>query len=153
MASSKHYAEGGAGAIELAEMVIAMIGKSDSFVPLYTLETPIVEKTRSVAAEMYGASSVAFSKEAERDLKLVASLGLAELPICIAKAPSSLSDDPTLRGRPRDFEGTVRGLQVNRGAGFLVVLTDNIVRMPGLPKTPEARKYPLEADSSIAGMS
>ena len=102
---------------------------------------------------MYGASSVSFTKEAERDLKLIESLGLSDLPICIAKAPSSLSDDPTLRGRPRDFEVTVRGLQVNRGAGFLVVLTGNIMRMPGLPKVPEAMKYKLEKDGSISGMS
>ena len=104
-------------------------------------------------ALMYGARSVAFTKEAERDLKLVESLGLTDLPICIAKAPSSLSDDPALRGRPRDFEVTVRGIQVNRGAGFLVVLTGNIMRMPGLPKVPEAMKYALLPDGTIDGMS
>lgn len=153
VARSKHFSEGGKGSIELAKTVMDMIGKSDTFCPLYQEEIAIVEKIRNVALEMYGASSVSFTKEAERDLKLIESLGLTDLPICIAKAPSSLSDDPTLRGRPRDFEVTVRGLQINRGAGFIVVLTGNIMRMPGLPKAPEALKYKLEEDGTISGMS
>ena len=153
VARSAHYTKGGDGALDLAKLVIELADKSDHFCPLYPLEVPVVEKIRNVALEMYGASSVSFTKEAERDLKLIESLGLSDLPICIAKAPSSLSDDPTLRGRPRDFEVTVRGLQVNRGAGFLVVLTGNIMRMPGLPKVPEAMKYNLEADGTISGMS
>jgi len=153
VARSKHYTEGGKGAVDLAKLVIEFIDEGQPFKPLYELEIPVVEKIRNVALAMYGASSVSFTKEAERDLKLIESLGLSDLPICIAKAPSSLSDDPTLRGRPRDFEVTVRGLQVNRGAGFLVVLTGNIMRMPGLPKVPEAMKYKLEKDGSISGMS
>lgn len=153
VARSKHFTEGGKGAVDLAKLVISMIDDSDPFEPLYDLEMPVVEKIRNVAHEMYGASSVSFTKEAERDLRLIESLELSGLPICIAKAPSSLSDDPTLRGRPRDFEVTVRGLQVNRGAGFLVVLTGNIMRMPGLPKVPEAMKYKLEKDGTISGMS
>ena len=127
--------------------------EKQAFKPMYELDMPVVEKIRNVALEMYGASSVSFTKEAERDLKCIESLKLTELPICIAKAPSSLSDDPTLRGRPRDFEVTVRGIQVNRGAGFLVVLTGNIMRMPGLPKVPEAMKYSLLEDGTIDGMS
>jgi formate--tetrahydrofolate ligase len=151
---SRHYTEGGKGSVDLAKRIIEMVAKgSEPFTPLYELESPVVEKIRHVAHQMYGARSVAFTKEAERDLKLIEYLELTDLPICIAKAPSSLSDDPTLRGRPRDFEVTVRGLQVNRGAGFLVVLTGNIMRMPGLPRVPEAMKYELEEDGTISGMS
>ena len=153
VARSNHHSQGGEGALELAKTVIEMIDQSDPFTPLYDLNIPVVDKIQNVAREMYGARSVAFTKEAERDLKLVESLGLTDLPICIAKAPSSLSDDPALRGRPRDFEVTVRGIQVNRGAGFLVVLTGNIMRMPGLPKVPEAMNYALLSDGTIDGMS
>ena len=101
---------------------------------------------------MYGANSVGFTKEAERDLLQIKKLGLENLPVCIAKAPSSLSDNPKLHGRPRGFEVTVRGIQINSGAGFLVVLTGNIMRMPGLPKEPTAQKIELQADGTITGV-
>jgi formate--tetrahydrofolate ligase len=114
---------------------------------------PVVDKVRAVCYEMYGAENVAFSKDAASDLKHINALGLDNLPICIAKAPSSLSDDPALHGRPRNFEVTVRGFQVNAGAGFLVVLTGNIMRMPGLPKQPQANNYRLAEDGTISGMS
>jgi len=101
---------------------------------------------------MYGAKDVAFTKEAEKDLHHVEHLKLTNLPICIAKAPSSLSDDPLLHGRPKDFQVTVRNIQVNAGAGFLVVLTGNIMRMPGLPKEPAATKVELLDDGEIVGV-
>jgi len=101
---------------------------------------------------MYGADDVAFTKEAEKDLKIITGLGLDKLPICIAKAPSSLSDDPTLHGRPRDFEVTVRNIQVSAGAGFLIILTGNIMRMPGLPKRPMAEQVELLPDGSVIGV-
>jgi formate--tetrahydrofolate ligase len=102
---------------------------------------------------MYGAGDVAFTKEAEKDLKRIEELGLSGLPVCIAKAPSSLSDDPALHGRPRDFQVTVRNLQVNSGAGFLVVLTGAIMRMPGLPRHPLAMDIRLRPDGSIEGIT
>ena len=89
---------------------------------------------------------------AEKDLKHVEELGLTHLPICIAKAPSSLSDDPTLHGRPRNFEVTVSSIQINAGAGFLVVLTGNIMRMPGLPKKPAAYDIKLLETGVIEGL-
>ena len=101
---------------------------------------------------MYGANDVAFSKDAEKDLKIIRGLGLSKLPICIAKAPSSLSDDPTLHGRPRDFQVTVRNIQVSAGAGFLIILTGNIMRMPGLPKYPKAEQVELLPDGSVIGV-
>lgn len=92
---------------------------------------------------------MAFSKEAEKDLPMVKTLGLEGLPICIAKAQSSLSDDPLLHGRPRDFEVTVRNIHVSAGAQFLVVLTGNILRRPGLPKEPQALKVRLNPDVTV----
>lgn len=101
---------------------------------------------------MYGADDVAFTKDAEKDLITIRDIGLEHLPVCIAKAPSSLSDDPGLHGRPRDFQVTVRNIQVSAGAGFLVVLTGNIMRMPGLPKQPKAEEVELLPDGSVIGV-
>ncbi|SFC13684.1 formate--tetrahydrofolate ligase [Pseudoalteromonas denitrificans] len=147
-----HHADGGKGAIELAKIVMDSVGKSKPFQPLYHLDMPVVEKIRAISKSMYGADDVAFSKQAEKDLLHVEQLGLSDLPICIAKAPSSLSDDPTLHGRPRDFEVTVRSIQINAGAGFLVVLTGNIMRMPGLPKIPAANNIKLLETGIIDGL-
>jgi formate--tetrahydrofolate ligase len=151
-AETTHHADGGKGAIELAKAVMASIEKNEPFTPLYRLDTPVVDKVRAVSRAMYGADDVAFSKQAEKDLKHVEQLGLSHLPICIAKAPSSLSDDPTLHGRPRDFEVTVSSIQINAGAGFLVVLTGNIMRMPGLPKHPAANNIKLLDNGIIEGL-
>ena len=131
---------------------MASVDKQEHFCPLYQLEDSLYEKVLKVCKTMYGASDVAFSKEAEKDLKMIRHLGLNKLPICIAKAPSSLSDDPTLHGRPRDFQVTVRNIQVSAGAGFLVILTGNIMRMPGLPKRPKAEKVELLPDGTVVGV-
>jgi formate--tetrahydrofolate ligase len=120
--------------------------------PLYDLDMPVVEKIRAVSLGMYGAADVAFTKDAEKDLHRIEELGLTHLPICIAKAPSSLSDDPLLHGRPRDFQVTVRNIQINSGAGFLVVLTGEIMRMPGLPRYPIAQKVVFHPDGRIEGI-
>jgi len=151
-AETSHHADGGKGAIELAKAVMTSVEKSKAYAPLYDLDLTVVEKVRKVSRAMYGATDVAFSKQAEKDLKHVEQLGLTHLPICIAKAPSSLSDDPTLHGRPRDFEVTVSAVQINAGAGFLVVLTGNIMRMPGLPKQPAANDIKLLESGIIEGL-
>lgn len=148
-----HHAQGGEGALELAKLVIASTGNSSPFAPLYALELPVAEKIRLICREIYGADDVAFTRQAEKDLRQVEKLGLAHLPVCVAKAQSSLSDDPSLRGRPRDFEVTVRGIEINAGAGFLVVLTGDILRMPGLPKASAAQRMELAADGTITGLS
>ena len=122
------------------------------FRPLYRFEDSVPDKIVAVASKMYGASDVAYTKAAERDLKLIEKLGYAELPVCIAKTQNSLSDDPKLRGRPRDFQVTVRNLQINAGAGFIVVLTGEILRMPGLPKVPAAQRIDLQ-NGHIVGLS
>jgi len=100
----------------------------------------------------FTADDVVFTKVAEQEMHLAEKLGYAKLPVCIAKAPSSLSDDPALRGRPRDFEITVRGININAGAGFIVILTGNIMRMPGLPRAPLAHQIDLDANGEIVGM-
>ena len=138
-AVSDHHAKGGEGAVELAKTVMEQARAHNTpFTPLYELSDPVPDKIRKVAQTMYGARDVVFTKAAERDLADIERLGYEKLPICIAKTQSSLSDDPKLRGRPDDFEVTVRGFQINAGAGFLVVLTGDIMRMPGLPRKPRA---------------
>jgi len=138
-AVATHFSDGGEGAAELARVVMEQGRQhSDAFGPLYALEASVPDKIRRVAQSMYGARDIAFTKAAERDLHEIERLGFAGLPVCIAKTQSSLSDDPKLRGRPRDFEVTVTRIRINSGAGFLVVLTGDILRMPGLPRRPQA---------------
>ena len=151
-AESRHFAEGGKGAQELAREVIRSVVHNKPFSPLYELDDTIYDKVQKVCKDMYGADDVAFTKEAEMDLKSITSLGLENLPVCIAKAPSSLSDDPNLHGRPRDFEVTVRNIQVSAGAGFLIILTGKIMRMPGLPKRPIAEQIDLLEDGTVIGV-
>jgi len=151
-AESRHFTEGGEGALELARVVMDSVKHNKPFTPLYDLADTIYEKVLKVCKSMYGANDVAFSKDAEKDLSIIKQLGLEKLPVCIAKAPSSLSDDPGLHGRPRDFQVTVRNIQVSAGAGFLVILTGNIMRMPGLPKRPKAEQVELLPDGSIIGV-
>jgi formate--tetrahydrofolate ligase len=125
---------------------------SRPFRPLYDLEDPVPDKIRAVSTKMYGARDVYFTKKAERDLRDIERLGYASLPVCMAKTHSSLSDDPRLQGRPRDFEITVEEIRINAGAGFLVVITGDIIRMPGLPKKPLAAGMDL-VDGEIQGLS
>src|SRR5690606_6205088 len=123
------------------------------------LEAPFPEKVLAIASRMYGARGVVLTREAERDLREIRRLGYEGLPVCIAKTLASLSDDPRLRGRPRDFDVTVRSIRIQAGAGFLVALTGDILRMPGLPRRPLAEAIDLRdgaivglrADSSLSG--
>lgn len=152
-AVTDHFARGGEGAMDLARAVMAHAETSSKpFCPLYPLDASVEEKIRTVAQKMYGARDVYFTKSAERDLKDIRRLGFDQLPVCMAKTPSSLSDNPRLRGRPKDFEITVEEIQINAGAGFLVVLTGEIIRMPGLPRRPLAEKIDLQ-NGEIRGMS
>jgi formate--tetrahydrofolate ligase len=147
-----HYARGGEGALDLAREVMAHAEKRRRpFRPLYQPEDPVPEKIRAVARTMYGAHDVLFTAAAERDLKEIVHLGCDKLPVCMAKTPASLTDDPARPGRPSGFDITVRGLQINAGAGFLVVLTGDILRMPGLPRKPLAESIDLR-DGVITGM-
>jgi len=151
-AVSDHFARGGEGAVELARLVREQAtGARSPFRPLYRLEDSFPDKVLAVASRMYGARGVVLTKEAQRDLREVRRLGYEQLPVCIAKTPASLSDDPKLRGRPRDFDVTVRSIQINAGAGFLVALTGEILRMPGLPRRPLAESMDVR-DGEIVGV-
>ena len=152
-AVSNHYAQGGEGAKELARVVLQRCEiQSEPFKPLYELEDTIRDKILAVTKKMYGARDVAFTADAMRDLKDARRLNYNKLPICIAKTHASLSDDPKRRGRPSDFVVTVRGLQIDAGAGFLVVLTGDILRMPGLPRKPISETVDLR-DGEIVGLT
>jgi len=152
LAISDHHARGGEGAVDLARAVVEHAERrSRPFRPLYDWKAPIPEKIRAVACTMYGARDVQLTKGAEADLALLREHGWEELPICLAKIPGSLSDDPRLLGRPDGFDLVVRQLLPNTGAGFVVVLTGDILRMPGLPKTPRAERIDW-VDGEVVGL-
>ena len=108
-------------------------------------------KIWKVANKMYGADEIKYTSKAERDLRSIEKLGYQNLPVCIAKTPASLSDNPKLRGRPENFAVTVREVLIAAGAGFLIPLTGDILRMPGLPKTPQAELIDLRG-KDITGL-
>lgn len=152
-AVSDHHALGGKGAIDAAKAVMkAASGDPTPYKAVYELEDSIEEKITKVATTIYGADGVNFAGPARNQMKRLEELGFGKLPICIAKVPGSLSDDPTKPGRPTDFEVTVRSLTVNSGAGFVVALTGAIFRMPGLPRKPMALNIELQADGEITGL-
>ncbi|MCA9665723.1 MAG: formate--tetrahydrofolate ligase [Myxococcales bacterium] len=152
-AISDHFARGGEGAEPLARLVLEHAEKEPSpFTPLYRWQEPVKQKIESVARKMYGAEAVVYTPTAKRALKEVERLGYEKLPVCIAKTQSSLSDNPKLRGRPTGFEITVSDIVINSGAGFLVVLTGDILRMPGLPRSPQSAHIDV-VDGRITGLS
>jgi len=151
-AVSEHFARGGEGAEELARTVVKHAEKTSSpFKPLYELDDPFKVKLEKIARLAYGAGNVLYTKEADKSLDTIHRLGYGGLPVCVAKTPASLSDDPMLHGRPTDFEITVRDVIISAGAGFLVPLLGNILRMPGLPKEPAAHRIDL-VDGEVVGM-
>jgi formate--tetrahydrofolate ligase len=152
-AESRHFSEGGPGSADLAREVMASLEDNEALRFSYDEQDAFKDKVRKVARKVYGARDVIFSKEADKDFAAIAGAGLGDLPVCIAKTPASLSDDPALLGRPEDFDITVRNVQVSAGAGFLVVLTGNILRMPGLPKSPQALRVRLNEDGSVEGVA
>jgi formate--tetrahydrofolate ligase len=143
-ALSDVFARGGEGGTGLAEAVMAHAeNRTKPFVPLYALADPIPVKMAKVASAMYGAREVAWTKEAQRAVTLIEKLGFGGLPLCIAKTQKSLSDDPQQLGRPEDFEITVRDVLLAAGAGYVVPLLGDIMRMPGLPASPQAERMDL----------
>ncbi len=147
---SKGFVDGGKGCIELAEVVRDMVAANEPhFRPLYDWNDTIENKIRTVAREMYGAQAVDYTVRAKRDRVQLEKLGFDKLPICIAKTQQSLSDNPALLGRPKDFLVTVREIQLAAGAGFIIPITGEIMRMPGLPKEPLAGKFDLTDDGEI----
>ena len=141
VALAEIFTKGGEGGRELATAVLAQAKLATApYTPLYDWNLSIPEKIEAIATKIYGARSVSYAKAATRDLKQIVALGYGGLPICVAKTQNSLSDDPTLVNRPRDFDITVRRIVLSAGAGFVVPLLGEIIRMPGLPTQPQAEK-------------
>ncbi len=152
-AASDVFARGGEGGVELAEAVVQHAErKSKPFCPLYDWSETVVAKMEKIARAMYGAHEVSWSKDAEKDLATIRRFGYEGLPLCVAKTQKSLSDDPKLLGRPEEFEIHVRNVILAAGAGYLVPVLGDILRMPGLPATPQAERMDLVA-GRVTGMS
>jgi formate--tetrahydrofolate ligase len=153
VALNDSWARGGDGAIDLAEKVIAAVDDtSNKFKPLYDLKMSFVEKINLIATKMYGADGVEFTPKAKKQLENIEELGLGDLAVCIAKTQKSLSDNEKLKGRPRGFKVTIREVELSSGAGFIVPIAGNIMRMPGLPSSPAAEKIDIDADGNITGL-
>jgi len=151
-AVSSAYIEGGGGSLELARLVVEEAGKGSSPRALYDSGLPVREKVEVVARKMYGADGAAFTEAAEADLRRVEGMGLSAEPVCIAKTSASLSDDPAKRGRPKGFVVTAHAVEVAAGAGFNVVSMGEIVRMPGLPRSPAAERVQVSDEGVISGV-
>ncbi len=147
------WAKGGAGAEALARAVAEVVDANDApFTPMYDWSWPVEKKIETVAKRIYGAKAIDYTPKARADLRKIDQLGLNELPICIAKTQKSLSDNPKLLGRPKDFIVTVREIEIAAGAGFLIPITGSIMRMPGLPNVPSAEAIDIDGNGKIRGL-
>ena len=145
--------KGGEGGIELAGKLVNLIQNHKSnFKFLYDLDLPVKKKIEIISKKIYGAGRIVYTVAAEKDIKLCSEIGLEKLPICIAKTPYSLSDDPNLLGKPKDFKITVREIKFSAGAGFLVPLTGKITTMPGLPISPSSEHWNIDKKGNIIGL-
>ena len=143
---------GGKGGLELAQRVVDACEVVSEFKPLYDRGMDLKAKVEVLARQIYGADGVNFSSEAEAQLHQITNLGFGELPICVAKTPASLSDNPKLSGRPTGFPISVQGARVSAGAGFVVIYTGKIMTMPGLPKRPAAQSIDIDSSGIISGL-
>lgn len=147
------WAEGGAGALNLAKKVAEVAdAQSEPFKPLYQWEQPVQEKIHTIATRIYGADHVSYTAKAKADLRKIDRLGLNNLAICMAKTQKSLSDNPDLLGRPQGFTITVREIEIAAGAGFLIPITGDMMRMPGLPEFPASEAMDIDAEGNITGL-
>jgi formate--tetrahydrofolate ligase len=152
-ALSEVWEHGGEGGIELAKAVLNTLETKEShYHPLYDLSLSIEDKIKTIATEIYGASDVSYSPAALRELKNISEMGFNDIPICVAKTQYSLSDDPKKLGKPEGFTLNIREAYVSAGAGFIVVITGNIMTMPGLPKRPAAVDIDVDNDGNIIGL-
>lgn len=153
VALSTVFADGANGGVEMAEKLLEILdGKEADFQPLYDVNKPICEKVKTIARDIYGANDVIFTKKALNKIKKYEKQGLGNLPICIAKTQYSLSDDPTLLGRPTDFNVEINDVIPSAGAGFVVCISGDIMRMPGLPRVPAAVNMDIDEDGRIVGL-
>jgi len=146
------WEKGGQGGIDLAKAVLEAVEKPSDFQPVYDAKLPIKEKIGIIAEKIYGADGVTYAEDAEKKIKQLEALGFGGLPICMAKTQYSLSDNPSLLGRPQGFKILVRDAKVSAGAGFIVAYTGNIMTMPGLPKRPAAERIDIDGNGKISGL-
>ena len=149
---SQVWEKGGDGGVELAKEVVKLCEEENNFEFAYSLEGSIKEKINEIATKIYGAEGVDFTKEAEKEIANIEKLGLNNLPICMAKTQYSLTDDPSKLGRPEGFRITVRKINISAGAGFIIALTGDIMKMPGLPKIPAAERIDIDENGVIVGL-
>ena len=147
------FKRGGEGGLELAEKTVRLIaGAEGTYTPLYDWKLPVEDKIFKVASEIYGAVSIDYQPQARRNLDMIKKIGYDKLPVCIAKTQQSLSDNPNLLGLPSNFIVTVREIKIASGAGFLIPITGEILRMPGLSKTPAAYNINIDETGNIQGI-
>lgn len=153
VALAEVFLKGGEGGIEIAQKLCETIDRHPSaFKTLYDLELPIKEKIEIINKELYGGKNVEYTTKALNEIKAIEEMGYAYLPVCIAKTQYSLSDNPSLLGRPEGFTLNVKEVRLSAGAGFVVVLTGDIMTMPGLPKTPSANNIDIDPSGRIIGL-
>jgi formyltetrahydrofolate synthetase len=151
---SNHWAEGGAGAVELGKAVIDACSKPSNFKFLYPLDIPIKQKIETIVRDMYGGSGVEYMPEAEKKVELYTRLGFDRLPICMAKTHLSLSTDPNLKGAPTGFTVSVRDVRASVGAGFLYPLLGTMSTMPGLSTRPGYYEIDIDLETGrVIGLS
>ncbi len=146
------WAKGGEGGIELAQEVVRLCEEENNFSYSYEIDLPLEKKIEAVVKRVYGGDGVVIDKKAQKQIDTLTSLGYGNLPVCIAKTQYSFSDDPTKLGAPEGFTVTVRNVKISAGAGFVVVLTGEIMTMPGLPKVPAAEKVDVDDNGVITGL-
>ncbi len=153
VAINEGWAKGGDGAMKLAELVVSEAAKCKKcFQPLYDFNSPIKDKIKTIAQKMYGAADVEYSISANKTIQNIENLGLANLPICIAKTQKSLSDNPLLFGRPSGFTINIREVELAAGAGFIIPIAGDIMRMPGLPNVPSSEHIDIDKEGNISGL-
>ncbi|GGJ46217.1 formate--tetrahydrofolate ligase [Virgibacillus salexigens] len=147
------HADGGEGGVQLADKLIAKVeGSTKSYQPLYDLDDPLEQKMKIIAQTVYGAKDIELTKTAREQAAFFTEQGWGNLPICMAKTQYSLSDDPTLLGRPNGFTITIRELRASIGAGFIIALTGDVLTMPGLPSSPAALEMDVTSDGKAVGL-
>lgn len=152
MSLSQVWAKGGAGATDLASQLIDIVEKPNNFHPIYDVEESIEDKIFKIASTCYGAGKVEYSEEALKQLERYKELGWDKMPICMAKVPTSLTDDAKVYGAPKGFTITIREFRPSLGAGFIVALTGSVMTMPGLPKVPAANNMDIDEEGNIKGL-
>ena len=146
------WAKGGDGGVDLAKEVVRLCEEENDFTFSYESDLTINEKIEAIVKKVYGGDGIKVEAKAQKEIDKLTALGFGNLPVCMAKTQYSFSDDPTKLGAPENFTVTVRNVKVSAGAGFIVVLTGEIMTMPGLPKVPAAEKIDVDENGKISGL-